>query len=37
MDVSPPSEFCVDLREDADLARSQITDAAASFAHPIDS
>jgi hypothetical protein len=37
MDVSPPSGFSMDLREDTDLARSQITDAAASFAIPIDS
>jgi hypothetical protein len=35
--MSPPSEFSVDLREDTDLARSQIAITAASFTHPIDS
>jgi hypothetical protein len=37
MDVSPPAEFSVDLREDTGLARSQIAVIAASFTHPIDS
>jgi hypothetical protein len=37
MDVSPPSQFSVDLRDDTGLARSQIAITAASFTHPIDS
>jgi hypothetical protein len=37
MDVPPPSEFSVDLREDTDLVHCSITDAADSFAIPIDS
>jgi hypothetical protein len=37
MDVSPPSDFSVDLREDTALARSQIAATDHSFTSPIDS
>nr|QCL10277.1 hypothetical protein pC6.5b_383 [Rhizobium rhizogenes] len=37
MDVSPPSGFSVDLREDADLACSRIAAINHSFTSPIDS